>query len=94
MCEERWLSLRRSAEPVRGPSLVVPLPFVFPHRPPDQCAIEQGAAGAACIQVRPGQVAAEGLTDYFRTHPGSWERRNHLRAEIEKLPRRRAPAKR
>lgn len=31
----------------------------------------------------PGAVAAEGLTDYFRTHPGSWERRAALRREVE-----------
>ncbi len=28
-----------------------------------------------------GEVAAEGLSDYFRTHPGSWERRNALERE-------------
>jgi predicted Zn-dependent protease len=37
----------------------------------------------------PGKVAAEGLTDYFRTHPGSWERRSRLQSEIERLPQRR-----
>jgi len=30
----------------------------------------------------PGAVAAEGMTDYFRTHPGSWERRAALEREI------------
>lgn len=29
----------------------------------------------------PGEVAAEGLSDYFRTHPGSWERRAALERE-------------
>ncbi|OGR92134.1 MAG: hypothetical protein A2V88_13770 [Elusimicrobia bacterium RBG_16_66_12] len=29
----------------------------------------------------PREVAAEGLTDYFRTHPGSWERRAALERE-------------
>lgn len=28
-----------------------------------------------------GEVAAEGLSDYFRTHPGSWERRGALERE-------------
>lgn len=31
----------------------------------------------------PGAVAAEGLSDYFRTHPGSWERRAAMEREIE-----------
>ena len=30
----------------------------------------------------PGEVAVEGMTDYFRTHPGSWERRAALAREI------------
>ncbi len=30
----------------------------------------------------PGTVAVEGLTDYFRTHPGAWERRAALEREI------------
>ena len=34
----------------------------------------------------PAKVAAEGVTDYFRTHPGSWERRSRLQGEIERLP--------
>lgn len=29
----------------------------------------------------PGEVAGEGLSDYFRTHPGSWERRGALERE-------------
>jgi predicted Zn-dependent protease len=29
-----------------------------------------------------GEVAVEGMTDYFRTHPGSWERRAALEREI------------
>lgn len=29
----------------------------------------------------PGRVAVEGLSDYFRTHPGSWERRAALERE-------------
>jgi len=33
----------------------------------------------------PARVAVEGLTDYFRTHPGSWERRNRLRQEVARL---------
>jgi len=33
----------------------------------------------------PGRIAVEGLTDYFRTHPGSWERRNRLRREVARL---------
>lgn len=40
----------------------------------------------------PGQVAVEGLADYFESHPGSWERRGRLKAEIERFsgPRRSA----
>lgn len=34
----------------------------------------------------PGEVAAEGMTDYFRTHPGSWERRAALEREIGGTP--------
>lgn len=34
----------------------------------------------------PGRVAAEGLSDYFRTHPGSWERRAALEREAAKAP--------
>jgi Zn-dependent protease with chaperone function len=30
----------------------------------------------------PGEVAAEGVSDYFRTHPGAWERRAALEREI------------
>ncbi|PIR19459.1 MAG: hypothetical protein COV48_01850 [Elusimicrobia bacterium CG11_big_fil_rev_8_21_14_0_20_64_6] len=30
----------------------------------------------------PGKVAVEGLSDYFRTHPGSWERRGALEREV------------
>jgi hypothetical protein len=30
----------------------------------------------------PGGVAIEGLSDYFRTHPGSWERRGALEREV------------
>ena len=30
----------------------------------------------------PASVAVEGLSDYFRTHPGSWERRAALEREI------------
>lgn len=31
----------------------------------------------------PGEVVAEGVSDYFRTHPGSWERRAALEREIK-----------
>ena len=31
----------------------------------------------------PDEVAVEGLTDYFRTHPGGWERRAALERQIE-----------
>jgi len=34
----------------------------------------------------PGEVVVEGLSDYFRTHPGSWERRAALENEIRKAP--------
>jgi len=30
-----------------------------------------------------GEIAAEGMTDYFHTHPGSWERRAALERDIE-----------
>ena len=33
------------------------------------------------VKRGPGEVAAEGLSDYFRTHPGSWERRSALERE-------------
>lgn len=33
------------------------------------------------VKRGPGEVAAEGLSDYFRTHPGSWERRAALERE-------------
>ncbi|MDD5302580.1 MAG: M48 family metalloprotease [Elusimicrobia bacterium] len=32
----------------------------------------------------PGEVAVEGLSDYFSTHPGSWERRAALEREVRK----------
>lgn len=32
----------------------------------------------------PGEVAVEGLADYFSTHPGSWERRAALEREVAK----------
>lgn len=35
----------------------------------------------------PGRVAAEGLLDYFRTHPGGWERRNRIKSEIDRATR-------
>lgn len=35
----------------------------------------------------PGGIVLEGLVDYFKTHPGSWERRGHIRREIERLRR-------
>jgi Zn-dependent protease with chaperone function len=31
----------------------------------------------------PDEVALEGLTDYFHTHPGGWERRAALERQIE-----------
>jgi beta-barrel assembly-enhancing protease len=31
----------------------------------------------------PGEIAVEGLTDYFHTHPGGWERRAALERQIE-----------
>ncbi len=31
----------------------------------------------------PDEIAVEGLTDYFRTHPGGWERRAALEQRIE-----------
>ena len=33
------------------------------------------------IRRGPGEVAVEGLSDYFATHPGAWERRNALERE-------------
>lgn len=34
----------------------------------------------------PGGVVVEGLSDYFRTHPGSWERRSALEREAARTP--------
>lgn len=34
----------------------------------------------------PGEVVREGLSDYFRTHPGSWERRAALENETRRAP--------
>ncbi len=34
----------------------------------------------------PGEVAVEGLSDYFSTHPGSWERRAALERETRRIP--------
>lgn len=33
----------------------------------------------------PGEVAVEGMTDYFRTHPGSWERRAALERALAEM---------
>lgn len=35
--------------------------------------------------LAPGRAAVEALADYFKTHPGAWERRAALRAAIAKL---------
>lgn len=43
-----------------------------------------GLKADADVKRGPGRVAAEGLSDYFRTHPGSWERRNALETEVRK----------
>ncbi len=44
-----------------------------------------GLAGDTGTKRDPGSVALEPLADYFRTHPGSWERRAALEREIAKL---------
>lgn len=44
-----------------------------------------GLAGDTDTKRDPGSVAFEPLADYFRTHPGSWERRTSLEREISKL---------
>ncbi len=45
-----------------------------------------GLKADAELRRGPGRVAAEGLSDYFRTHPGSWERRAALEREAAKAP--------
>ncbi|MBI4677560.1 MAG: M48 family metalloprotease [Elusimicrobia bacterium] len=35
----------------------------------------------------PGEIAWEGLSDYLRTHPRSWERRNRIRRRLESWSR-------
>lgn len=40
-----------------------------------------GLKAEADTKRGPGEVASEGLSDYFRTHPGSWERRGALERE-------------
>ncbi|MBI4249098.1 MAG: M48 family metalloprotease [Elusimicrobia bacterium] len=46
-----------------------------------------GETADAGTKRDPGQIMAEGFSDYFRTHPGSWERRNQLKQEVERLER-------
>jgi len=40
-----------------------------------------GLTADTAVKRGPGEVVVEGLTDYFRTHPGSWERRAALERE-------------
>ncbi|MFI5362913.1 MAG: M48 family metallopeptidase [Elusimicrobiota bacterium] len=42
-----------------------------------------GLAKDAATKRGPDEIAVEGMTDYFRTHPGSWERRAALERRIE-----------
>ncbi|MDE2491916.1 MAG: M48 family metalloprotease [Elusimicrobia bacterium] len=42
-----------------------------------------GLRAGGNVKRGPGEVAAEGLADYFRTHPGAWERRAALERDIE-----------
>lgn len=44
-----------------------------------------GLTGDTRTKRDPGAVAAEAVTDYFSTHPGSWERRAALEREIVRL---------
>lgn len=41
-----------------------------------------GLTAERAVKRGPGAVAVEGLSDYFSTHPGSWERRNAVENEI------------
>ncbi|MCR4295341.1 MAG: M48 family metallopeptidase, partial [Elusimicrobia bacterium] len=45
-----------------------------------------GLKADAELRRGPGRVAVEGLSDYFRTHPGSWERRAALEREAARAP--------
>ncbi|MDX6770900.1 MAG: M48 family metallopeptidase, partial [Elusimicrobiota bacterium] len=46
-----------------------------------------GLTGDTATKRDPGAVAVETLADYFRTHPGSWERRAALERAIAGLRR-------
>ena len=42
-----------------------------------------GLTQEAVTKRGPDEIIVEGMTDYFRTHPGSWERRAALERQIE-----------
>lgn len=51
------------------------------------------AARDSSVKRGPGEVAGEALTDFLRTHPGSWERRARLEQEAAQLSAAMSPAR-